>query len=242
MTDDNNLTGLEIAVIGMAGRFPGANNIIEFWENLKNGVETIAFFSPEEVQTGADPENLNQSNYVKAKGTLQRIEYFDADFFGYSPREADIMDPQMRIFYECVWHALEDAGYDPGTYKKLIGLYAGARSSFYWEANTLISGRNRDYGDFAASILNDKDYLSARISYRLNLKGPCYTIQTACSTSLAAIHLACQGLLGAECDMALAGGISLALSQKYGLRMDIVEPLMPVPTGLFLVTVWVSWY
>jgi len=218
MTEDNNLTGLEIAVIGMAGRFPGANNIIEFWENLKNGVETITFFSPGEVQAGANPENLNQSNYVKAKATLQRIEYFDADFFGYSPKEAEIMDPQMRVFYECVWHALEDAGYDPGTYKKLIGLYAGARSSFYWEANTLVSGRNRDYGDFAASILNDKDYLSARISYRLNLRGPCYTIQTACSTSLAAIHLACQGLLGAECDMALAGGISLALSQKYGYR------------------------
>ncbi|MGD2085957.1 MAG: SDR family oxidoreductase [Candidatus Aminicenantes bacterium] len=216
--EENNLTGLEIAVIGMAGRFPGASNISEFWENLKNGIETIAFFSHEELQTGADSEKLNQSNYVKAKGTLQGIEYFDADFFGYSPKEAEIMDPQMRIFYECVWHALEDAGYDPGTYEKLMGLYAGARSSFYWEAKTLISGRNRDYGDFSASILNDKDYLSARISYRLNLRGPCYTIQTACSTSLVAIHLACQGLLGAECDMALAGGISLALSQKYGYR------------------------
>jgi iturin family lipopeptide synthetase B len=210
-------TGLEIAVIGMSGRFPGAKNITEFWENLKKGKESISFFSEQElIESGITPGQLETPNFIRAKSILEGIEYFDADFFGYSPLEAEVMAPQVRLFYECVWHALEDAGYNPDTYNGLIGLYAGAKSSFNWEARSLLSERKSVLGEFAVSTLNDKDYLSSRVSYKLNLKGPCYTVQTACSTSLVAVHLACQGLLGADCDIALVGGVSVEVSARSG--------------------------
>jgi len=217
INSENMGTGLEIAVIGMDGRFPGAASIDEFWENLEQGRETISFLSEEElIEAGNDPFLIRSPNYVKAKGILKDVECFDSSFFGYTPKEAEIMDPQIRFFYECSWKALENAGYDPGTYEGLIGLYVGAHSSFLWEARMLLSGKVNHLGHFASSQLNDKDYLSQRLSYKLDLRGPSYSLQTACSTSLTAVHLACQGLLSAECDMALAGGVSISIPQKQG--------------------------
>ncbi|MGD2085538.1 MAG: SDR family oxidoreductase [Candidatus Aminicenantes bacterium] len=202
-------TGFEIAIIGMSARFPGAANIETFWNNLKNGVESVAFSSDREVN--GDP------GFVKSKGgVLENKEFFDAFFFGYTPREAEIMSPQMRIFHECVWTALEEAGYNPGTYKGLIGLYAGASSNFRWEALTLLSGKKDDMGHFAASQLVDTSYLTTRISYKLNLKGPSVMVDTACSTSLTAVDMACRAILSGECDMALAGGVSLSSYPQQG--------------------------
>ncbi|MFC2146113.1 SDR family NAD(P)-dependent oxidoreductase [Acidobacteriota bacterium] len=210
-------TGLEIAVIGMAGKFPGAGNINEFWGNLKNGVESIWFFTDHELsEAGVNPQLFNGPKYVKAYGILEEFEYFDSYFFGYNPREADVMDPQMRIFHECAWKAIEDAGYCPDTYDGLIGLYAGASSNSFWEFQVQLSGKADEIGLFAASQFMDKDYLCMMISYRLNLKGPAVVVQTACSTSLVAIHMACQALLSGECDIALAGGVTLRALNKTG--------------------------
>jgi len=211
-----NETGFEVAVIGMAGRFPGANNIDEFWENLKNGRETISFFSDEEVQAaGVSPEVFQNPGYVKARGLLQNQEYFDSAFFNYTPLEAEVMDPQVRIFHECCWHALEHAGYDPSTYEHLIGLYAGASAALNWEAYHFFSQKTSSLLGYAASYLR-KDYLCSRVSYKLGLKGPAFYLQTACSTSLVAIHLACQALINSECRMALAGGVALTHQGKVG--------------------------
>jgi len=210
-------TGLEIAVIGMSGIFPGARSLHEFWENLKNGVETIHFFTDEELlEVGVDAETLKNPNYIKAKGIIEGVEYFDASFFGYTPMEAQIMDPQMRVFQQCIWHALEDAGYDPYSYHQRIGLYAGASSNFYWEGLTLFSNINQGLSGFLVAQLADKDFMCTHISYKLNLKGPSCAIQTACSTSLVAIHYAFKGLLHGECEMALAGGVSIAYPSKQG--------------------------
>jgi len=210
-------TGLEIAVIGMAGRFPGAKNTDEFWDNLKKGVETISFFSDRELEEmGLGPILANDSDYVKAKGIMGDIEYFDAAFFGYAPFEAELMDPQLRFFHECSWEALEDAGYDPDSYEGLIGVYAGASSSFRWEGVSLLAGRSRQVGLIEGMTLTNKDFLSTRLSYRLNLKGPSSFVQTACSTSLVAIHLACRAVLAGECHMALAGGVTISEYYKEG--------------------------
>jgi acyl transferase domain-containing protein len=206
-----------IAIVGMAGRFPGARNIDEFWQNLLQGVESITFFSEEDmIASGPDPQLLRHPRYVNAHGVMEDIEYFDASFFGFSPREAEMMDPQYRIFLECAWEALEHAGYDTTAYKGRIGVYAGSSMNAY--ANLLLAKR-----DLIASVGmeqflqgNAKDYLATRVSYKLNLRGPSIAVQTACSTSLVAVHLACQSLYNSECDMALAGGISIAVPQKVG--------------------------
>jgi acyl transferase domain-containing protein/acyl carrier protein len=180
-------------------------------------VESSWFFTDQELESsGVGLHLLKDSNYVSANGILEGIEYFDSVFFGCSPREAEIMDPQARIFHECTWTALEEAGYCPGRYEGLIGLYAGAMYNFEWEARVRLSGKGDELGGFAAFLLTNKDFLSSWISYKLNLKGPAVVVQTACSTSLAAIHLACQALLNGECDMALAGGVSVTLFKKSG--------------------------
>ncbi len=216
MNQGENRTGLEIAVIGMAGRFPGAKNIAEFWDNLKNGEESISFFTAEELREGGiQDEVLNDPTYVRAKGALDEVEYFDPGFFGYSPREAELMDPQLRVLHECAWQAVECAGYNSDNYPHPIGLYVGSASNLPWIARSLM-GKNAGAEQYDAISLNDRDFLSTRISYKLNLKGPSFTVQTACSTSLVAIHLAVQGLLSGECDMALAGGISITLPKKAG--------------------------
>jgi amino acid adenylation domain-containing protein len=220
----------EIAVIGMAGVFPGAKDIDEFWENLKNGVESIAFFTDGELEkVGIPPDLLNDPNYVKAKGAIDRPEYFDAAFFDYTPREATIMDPQMRIFHQCTWHALEDGGYNPFAYPGRIGLYAGATSNFYWEALTMFSSMGRYAGGVQGGLLRNRDFMCTRISYKLNLKGPSFSVQTACSTSLVAIHLACQGLLNRECEMALAGGVTIGTLQTMGYYYQ--EGMIESPDG-----------
>jgi amino acid adenylation domain-containing protein len=204
----------EIAVIGMAGRFPGANNIDEFWENLKKGVESISFFSRDEmIEAGISSELAGDPNYVKAKGTLENIEFFDAAFFNFNPNEATVMDPQLRTFYECAWEALEHAGYSPPDYDGLIGVYSGNASNIDWLA-LVFSQSVGGIGEFEKKLLNS--HSSTYISYKLDLKGPSVTLQTACSTSLVAVHMACQGLLLNECHMALANGVSIAIPKKSG--------------------------
>lgn len=207
-----------IAIIGMTGRFPGANNIDKFWQNLVNGVESITFFTNEElIASGVNPTLLNSPNYVKAKGVLEDIEMFDSAFFGFTPKEAELMDPQHRLFLECAWEALENAGYDSETYDGRIGVYAGAGLNIYLATN-LISNHDliKSAGNLQVSISNDKDYVPTRVSYKLNLTGPSINVNTACSTSLVTTHLACQSLLNYQCDMALAGGVSIYTPQKEG--------------------------
>ena len=207
-----------IAIIGMTGRFPGANNVDIFWQNLVNGVESITFFTDEElIASGVDPALLNSPNYVKAKGVLENIEMFDPLFFGFTPKEAELMDPQHRLFLECAWEALENAAYNSEAYDGRIGVYAGAGLNVYLVKN-LISNRDLTElaGDFQVSIGNDKDYVPTRVSYKLNLTGPSINVNTACSTSLVTVHLACQSLLNYQCDMALAGGVSIYTPQKEG--------------------------
>lgn len=211
------LNGFEIAVIGMACRFPGAANVDQFWRNLRNGVESISFFTDAEmIAAGADPKSLTNPNLVKAGGVLPDIELFDASFFGYSPREAQIIDPQQRFFLECVWEALESAGYDPQGIEDTTGVFAGVGLNGYmfniYSAQSLLNSTD----GLPLALGNDKDYLATRVSYKLNLKGPSVNVQSACSTSLLATHLACQSLLSGACDIALAGGVTINLEQKLG--------------------------
>jgi len=210
-------TGYEIAVIGMAGVFPGAKNIDEFWNNLKNGAESIVFQTDEELkEKGIDPTNL-PGNYVRCKGGfLEDKTLFDATFFGYLPNEAVIMEPQLRKLHEYAWEALENAGYNPDSYSGLVGCYVGGSDNFYWRSLSLVSGKMVELGEFVSRILMDHDYLATRLSYRLNLKGPSVSLGSACSTSLVAIHMACRALLSGECDMALAGGVALAPERNTG--------------------------
>jgi acyl transferase domain-containing protein len=209
----NLLTGLEIAVIGMAGRFPGAANIGAFWSNLSQGIESLTFFSDKELEkAGIDPRLPENPNYVKAGAVLERIDYFDASFFGYTPKEAMLMDPQVRFFHECAWETLEDAGYNPMSYNKLIGVYAGASDNMVWKGNALLSEDGR-VNHFSTAILSNKDFLSTHLSYTLNLRGPSLVFYSACSTSLVAVHLACRALLGGECHMAIAGGVTIFVPQ-----------------------------
>ena len=210
-------TGLEVAIIGMAIRFPGADHPDKFWQNLRDGVESITFFTDEELEASGIPARvLADPAYVKARGRLKDIEWFDASFFGITPREAELMDPQHRLFMECAWQSLENAGYDPASYPGAIGVYAGVGLNTYM--TNIYSSREllKSMTNLQAVIGNDKDHLTTRVSYKLNLKGPSITIQTACSTSLVAIHLASQGLVGGGCDMALAGGTSVSVRQIGG--------------------------
>ncbi|GEM_PF-6844861 len=206
----SNYTGQEIAVIGMSGKFPMAENLEAFWDNLTKGKECIKFFLDNElIALGTPPDVLTKSNFIKAEGFLENREFFDANFFGYTPVEAELMDPQMRIFYECCWEALENSGYNPYKYDGSIGLYAGASNNFYWEILSNMSSKGDELGICNASHLTDKDFLATRISYKLNLNGPSVSVQTACSTSLSAIHIACQSILNGECNIALAGGVTI---------------------------------
>ncbi|MEH2112689.1 SDR family NAD(P)-dependent oxidoreductase [Nostoc sp.] len=216
-----------IAIIGMAGRFPGAKNIAEFWQNLQSGVESISLFTNEEVVSdGIESAILCDRNYIKASAILKDIDLFDAAFFSFNPKEAEITDPQHRIFLECAWEALENAGYDSNRCDSRIGVYAGASLNNYYSLDL-----NRDpIGSaqcYQTLIGNDKDFLTTRVSYKLNLTGPSITIQTACSTSLVATTLACQSLLNYQCDMALAGGVSIHIPQKTGYLHEPGGTLSP---------------
>ena len=210
--------GFEIAVIGMAGRFPGANNISELWENLKAGKESITFFSAEELkEAGVNNFLLSDPNYVRARGTIENADKFDASFFDFYPREVEVLDPQQRKFLECSWEALEDAGYNPEKYPGLIGVFGGVGMNTYLYS---FLNSNKEFisssEGYQLSIGNDKDFLSTRVSYKMNLRGPSIDVQTACSTSLVATHIACMNLLNYQCDMALAGGSTISFPQKSG--------------------------
>jgi acyl transferase domain-containing protein len=201
----------------MVGRFPGARDLDTFWRNICDGTESITAFKDEDLQPfGFEAAMTRNPNYVKARGIVDDADLFDPAFFAYSGRDALLMDPQHRLFLESSWEALETAGYDPRTYKGLIGVYGGSTQSSY---------QPYLYGHFdllpnpdglQIALGNELPFLTTRVSFKLDLKGPSCPVQTACSTSLVAIHLACQGLLNAECDMALAGGVSLRLPQKTG--------------------------
>ncbi|MCX6580880.1 MAG: amino acid adenylation domain-containing protein [Candidatus Aminicenantes bacterium] len=209
-------TGLEIAITGMSGKFPGAGTLERFWENLKNGVETISFFSTEELkECGVSETLLDNPDYVKAYGVLIGKENFDSSFFGFSPREAEAMDPQIRLFLECSWEALEDAGYDSTAYKGAVGLYAGIADGFSWRAARMLKDLRAGV-EQAVHLLDTSLLLSTRVSHKLDLKGPSITLYTACSTSLVAVHQACRSLLTGECDMALAGAVSAQPIDKTG--------------------------
>ncbi|MBI4997175.1 MAG: type I polyketide synthase, partial [Rhodocyclales bacterium] len=207
-----------IAIVGLAGRFPGARDLDEFWQNLKSGVESLAPFSDADLDAaGIAPALRNDPNYVRRGTVLEGADLFDAAFFGISPREAQILDPQQRIFLECAWEALEHAGHGPGTFDQSVGVYGGMSMNSYLIAQVL-----RDpalvatVGGYQLMLGNDKDFLCTRVSYKLDLHGPSMTIQTACSTSLVAVQVACQALTRGECDMALAGGVSLSFPQRGG--------------------------
>lgn len=210
-----------IAVIGISARFPGARTIEELWRNVSDGIESIAFFTDEELTAaGVDPSRLADPRYVRAKGALEGADLFDAAFFGFTPREAEVMDPQHRVFLECAWEALEDAACDPDRYAKgagRIGVWAGSGMSSYLISN-LLPDRDRleTLGGLQVLLLNDRDFLATRVSYELDLKGPSVSVQTACSTSLVAVHMACQSLLAGECDLALAGGVSISAPLRAG--------------------------
>ncbi|MEM9455615.1 MAG: thioester reductase domain-containing protein [Myxococcota bacterium] len=209
---------LEIAVVGMAGRFPGADDVEQLWANLRDGVESVTTFSDAELRAAGAPSSLcDQPGFVPAGAPLADVDCFDAPFFGISPREAELMDPQHRVFLECAWHALEHAGYDPRGCPGLVGVYAGAALSTYLLSN-LYHGQSllTDGDGFSMFLGNDKDFMASRVSYKLGLRGPSCVVQTACSSSLVAVHMACQALLGGEADMALAGGVSIMLPQGQG--------------------------
>ena len=217
-----------IAVVGMSGRYPGAKGIDQFWANLAEERESITFFTDEELlESGVDRALLDAPNYVKAKGVCEGTYEFDAPFFGYNPREAELIDPQQRIFLECAWEALEHAGYDPATYEGRIGLFGGEGATKQLFEMLKYPIVKRTFGNLAVVTSNDKDYLATRVGYKLNFRGPCITVQTACSTSLVAIVVACQNLLNYQCDMALAGGVTLSFEEREGYFYDeggIVSP------------------
>jgi acyl transferase domain-containing protein/acyl carrier protein len=224
-----NINGLEVAIIGISIRVPGAKNQHEFWENLIKGKESISNFSKQELlDYGIEEEIVENMQYIRHKGVLEDIEYFDAPFFKYTPRVASLMDPQIRQLHECCWEALEDAACILGNYKGLIGIYVGAGANFHWIARNM-NNLNNPSQIFEADNVNNRDYLSTNIAYKLGLNGPACTIQTACSTSLTAVHIACQGLLGGDCDLALAGGVSITYPKKSGYLYQ--EGMIHSPDG-----------
>ena len=221
-----------IAIIGLAGRFPQAADVEAFWALLNSGRDAVQRFSDEELlAAGVDPALLAHPDYVKAGLVVPGIESFDAPFFDMSPLDAEIADPQQRLFLECAYQALEQAGYPPTTSPALVGIYAGAGESQYrvQHLNPRWQALSAAVGAYRLHTLNDKDFIATHTAYKLNLKGPAVTVQTACSTSLVAVHMACQSLLNFECDIALAGGVSLDLPQGVGYRYQ--EGMILSPDG-----------
>jgi phthiocerol/phenolphthiocerol synthesis type-I polyketide synthase E len=213
-----------IAVVGMAGRFPGADSVSTFWDNLRRGEESIVTLSEDDLlAAGIGEKVLANHAYVRRAALLDGIEEFDAGFFGFTPQAARTMDPQHRLFLQCVWHALEDAGYDPADIDGSVGVYGTSTTSGYLLHNLMshrdpnvIIGQGVTFEMVNLSLQNDKDYLATRVAHQFNLRGPALSVQTACSSSLVAVHLACQSILNGECDMALAGGASLRIPHRVG--------------------------
>ena len=212
-----------IAVIGMAGRFPGAANVREFWSNITAGVCSIVDIPDEELNLPLGSPLRKNPNLVRKSASVKDVDKFDAKFFGIFPKEATVMDPQHRLLLENCWHAIEDAGYNVDTVDVPVGVFAGCYMDTYMLASLALSPKWLESlanafhgGDLLTELGNDKDYLATRVSFLLNLRGPAITIQTACSTSLVAIAQACQSLVSGQCDMALAGGATLKLPQNRG--------------------------
>jgi amino acid adenylation domain-containing protein len=223
------VTGHEIAIIGMAGRFPRARNIHEFWQNLRDGVEGTTVITADDLRAiGVDPAVLADPDYVHEVFAIEEPEHFDAEFFGYSPREAEMMDPQHRVFLETAWAALEHAGYDPDRYQGLIGVFGGVgRNSYYLHALGARPELLESAGEYHTLIGNERDFPTTHVSYRLNLRGPSVDVQTACSTSGVALHLACQSLRYGDCDIALAGGCKVIAPNREGYWYIEGGPLAP---------------
>lgn len=218
MSQDTTYSGTEIAVIGMTGRFPGARDLNSFWNNLLEGRESIRFFSRDELLAAGVRESLiADPDYVPARGVLGDVDRFDAAFFGYSPKEAAMLDPQQRLFLETAWQAMECAGYDPRRLKGRSGVFASVGFNSYMLLNLEVQSdfMNVEHGP-QAMLSNDKDFLATRVSYKLGLTGPAVVVQSACSSSLVAIHLACQSLLAGDSDIAMAGGITLRVPETTG--------------------------
>ncbi len=217
-----------IAVIGMAGRFPGADSVTTFWDNLRRGEESIATLSEEALTAaGVSAKTLADPAYVRRAALLDGIEEFDAEYFGMTPYTARMMDPQQRVFLQTAWHAFEDSGYDPATFDGAIGVFATSTASGYLMDNLMshrapkeLIGEGITVEMFNLVLLNDKDYLATRVSHQFNLRGPSLSVQTACSSSLVAVHLACQSLLSGECDMVLAGAASIRVPHHVGYRYE----------------------
>ena len=216
-----------VAIIGMAGRFPGADDVEQFWRNVRDGVESITFFGDDELlAAGVEPDLLRKPNYVKANGLLAGADCFDANFFGLSPREAAATDPQHRVFLECAWSALEDAGYDAPRYPGRIGVFAGVGTNSYFYNNLIQSQTPSAISDMLQmGIGNDKDFVPTRVSYLLNLTGPSINVNTACSSGLVAVCLAVQSLLSYQADMVLAGAVSIHVPQESGSLPGRHDPL-----------------
>ena len=213
----------DIAIVGMSGEFPGANNLQEFWQNLLEGKESLKRLSQEQLTAaGVSEEERTRPNYVPVAGLLNDIDLFAAEFFGYSPREASQMDPQQRKLLEHTWHALEDAGINVARYAGTIGVFVGSSLNTYL-LNNILSHPDIKHADDLQQILfgNGQDYLATRIAYLLNLRGAAINIQTACSTSLVAVHEACQYLLSYQVDAAIAGGVSITVPQTKGYLYSV---------------------
>jgi amino acid adenylation domain-containing protein len=218
-----NHSGSEIAIIGMAGRWPGARTPWELWCHVRDGIDCISQLSADELEVAGAAELAKRSDYVKARSVVDGVDLFDANFFGILPKEAELIDPQHRHFLECCWEALEDAGYDPLAYPGAIGVVAGCGVNTYFLRQ--VCADRSSIEDFTSTypvsgyptILGTlADTLATRVSYKLNLRGPSFTLQSACSTSLVAVCQACQSLLSFQSDMVLAGGVSITLPQKRG--------------------------
>jgi len=212
-----------IAVIGMAGRFPGAPTIEAFWDNLRRGVESITHFPPEELEDAFGRSVQSQPGYVCARSILEGVELFDAGFFNFLPREAELTDPQQKVFLEIAWEALESAGYDPAAFPGDIAVYAGSSIDTYLLYNVLSDRKrvecftgNYQVAEYPTLVGNGADFISTRTAYKLDLRGPAFTVQSACSTSLLTVAEACQCLLDYRADMAIAGGVSITFPQKRG--------------------------
>ena len=225
MTAAEDRAGMEcaVAIVGFAGRFPGAPDVATFWRNVCDGVESISTFAEDDLDD-AFPARLRASDsFVRARSVVDGAADFDASFFGMHAREADLTDPQHRVFLECSWQALEDAGYDPSSFGGSIGVVAGCSISSYFLRNVL-GGRDgidrftSDYqiGSYPELVGSGFDFLATRVAYKLNLRGPAMTVQSACSTSLLAVSQACQALMLRQADMMLAGGVSISFPQKRG--------------------------
>ena len=213
-----------VAVIGMAGRFPGANSVSEFWRNLRADAEAIVSLSEDDLlAAGVGEKALASHSYIRRAALMEGVEEFDAEFFGFTPQFARMMDPQHRLFLQSAWHALEDAGYEPGQIEASVGVFGTSSASGYLLHNLMshldsraIIGEGATFEMINLSLQNDKDHLATRAAHQFNLRGPALSVQTACSSSLVAVHLACQSILNGECDMALAGGSSIRVPHRVG--------------------------